>query len=312
LDLATILSPCSVAVFLDQYFGSSVLHVAGFAGKFAGVEPGMGELISEIARTIEQRVEAPVHTRLVRGSEDAAYRNDRDALILQLSGHSESRVQSTAEGATEQTLVWQGMLREGDALYIPAGCQLVLRPQDPEAMELCFEIENPTGGDLLDWIAGYIQQHPTFRKPIPRFADPGIRADYVRDLRRLLATIFRDPKVLERYRREKNLEPTPPVGGEAIGWTGDGPDTREIAMLAPRRMRIKRADLDTLILVGAGKRLAFPVDAAPLLHYLCDQAPVSIRRFMEDFEKEFDHKELSEFLEVLSKEGIIGWRGGHS
>ena len=42
----------------------------------------------------------------------------------------------------------------------------------------------------------------------------------------------------------------------------------------------------------------------PLLHYLCDRTPVTVDEFFLRFEKEFEREELSDFLAVLSKEGV--------
>ena len=79
-------------------------------------------------------------------------------------------------------------------------------------------------------------------------------------------------------------------------------------MLAPRKLRIKRADHETILLVAMGKRLGLPQDAAPLLHYLSDRAPVPVEEFYKTFEADFDRAELSDFLSVLNKDGIIGLR----
>ncbi len=64
----------------------------------------------------------------------------------------------------------------------------------------------------------------------------------------------------------------------------------------------------SILLVAMGKRLAFPLEAAPLLYYLSDRAPVPVEEFYKAFEADFDRAELSDLLSALSKDGIIGVR----
>jgi hypothetical protein len=298
-----------VPVFLDEYFGRAFLHVAGSGDRFSWLvsHDALSQGVADAAQNMERELEAPVHAKLA-GSAVVLHRLERDEIILQVRGQSECAIHTDADGAASETPEWQGPLRSGDVLYVPGGWWLATTRMDPSAVQVSFEIENPTGADLFDWIAGHLKRHPTFQKSIPRFADPATRADYVRDLRRVLGHILREPRLLERHRRDRNLKSEPRSTAGAILWTDGAPGTQQIAILTPRKLRIKRADHETLLLVAIGKRLAFPQDAAPLLHYLCDHAPVSTNQFFANFEKEFDREELCGFLAVLSKEGIIGLR----
>jgi hypothetical protein len=343
VDLKTILSPCTVAAFLDEYFGRDFLHVPGSPEKFSGllsrstidamladpdlasrahslngadaasgmVMEGVEEIYEPLAvlsQDLERALEAPVRVNLLASSNGIPVRRlERDEIILQITGQSDGKVHGNAAELADQPPTWQGLLRNGDALYLPRGWWLEAAASGERSVQLSFAIRNPTGADLMNWITEKINQHEAFRKDLPRFADPATRADYVTGLRRVLARIFREPALLERHRRETNLH-APARSASEVRWPADPSDTHLIAILTPRPIRIKRADGDTILLVSMGKRLAFPQDAAPLLHYLCDRAPVSLSEFYRSFEGEFDREELSDLLSALGKDGIIGLR----
>jgi ribosomal protein L16 Arg81 hydroxylase len=218
----------------------------------------------------------------------------RDTLLLQIAGQSDCQVGDAP--------VWQGRLEAGQALYVPRGTSL---SAGSGGARIGFAIENPTGVDLLHWIVEHVQQNEAFQADIPRFADPATKADYVTGLRKVLARALRAPALLEGFRRAANLN-AQPVHGERVPWTASAPEDRLISLLTPRKFRIKRANDETILLVAMGNRLGFPLDAAPLLHFLSDRAPVSIAEFYRTFAEEFDREELTEFLKALSDGGIIG------
>jgi hypothetical protein len=295
LDLETILSPVTIPAFLDQYFGQAFLRVPGSREKFAGLN------CDEAACSLGQELEAPIRTHMHSGVVLA--RQEQDGILLQSDGDSECKVYGNLHEVADPA-VWDGLLKQGDALYIPRGWWLGVAAA---GSQVGFAIENPTGADLLDWMVKHIKQLEAFQTDIPRFADMATKADYAAGLRKALAGVFRRPALFEAWRRETNLSATPQDGSK-IPWSDSASDDHLIAILAPRKIRIKRVDAGTILLVTMGKRLAFPEEAAAMLHYLADKAPVTILEFYKTFEGEFDRDELSDFLSVLSKDGIIGLR----
>jgi len=286
LDLDTLLSPVPVPVFLDRYFGQSFLHVPGSPEKFAGLS------VPLLAQELERALEAPVHVNPAESSIDTPH----DRLLLQTEGQCDCRVGDPP--------VWEGVLEAGGALYVPRGSWIGV---GMGGTRVSFDIENPTGADLLDWIVEHVKQQQIFQSDVPRFADPAAKADYVTGLRKVLARVLRTPRLLEGFRRAANFN-AQPQGAAGMPWSASAPDDRLISLLTPRRLRIKRADKETILLVAMGKRLGFPQDAAPLLHFLSDRAPVPVAEFYRTFDGEFERDELSDLLSVLSKDGIIELR----
>jgi hypothetical protein len=280
-------------VFLDQYFGEAFLYIPGSAEKFSTLN------LEALAQEIERALEAPV-----RVEQSDSGRREQDGIFLQLAGRSDCKIHGDAETPEGEPL-WTGLLNSGDALYVPRGWWLNAEPHGQHAI---LEIQNPTGADLLEWLFESARKDKVFKANIPRFADAAAKADYLTGLRQRMGRFFRAPALLEAFRRENNFV-APPHPGTAIPWSAGTPDDHTIVFSSARKFRVKRGVDDTILLVAMGKRLTFPPDAAPLLHYLSDRAPVAVGEFFKTFEAEFDRDELSDFLSVLSTEGIIGvWR----
>jgi hypothetical protein len=287
--LATLLSPVTVPEFLDQYFGEAFLYLPGSPEKFSTLN------LALLAQEVERALEAPV-----RIGDPVSARREQDGIFLQLDGSSDCKIHGDAE-TPEGDPLWAGLLNSGDALYVPRGWWLSAQPHGQHAI---LDIQNPTGADLLEWLFESAKKDKVFKADIPRFADAAAKADYVTALRQRMGRFFRAPALLEAFRRENNFA-APPQTGAGIPWSADTPDNHKIVLLSARKFRIKRGVDDTILLVAMGKRLTFPPDAAPLLHYLSDRAPVGVRDFFQTFEAEFDRDELSDFLSVLSAEGMI-------
>jgi hypothetical protein len=301
LDLDTLLSPATVSVFLDQYFGHSFLHVPGTAEKFSSLVSGESdERFARLAQDLERALEAPVRVN----PEPSTGARERDGILLQLGGESDCKIHAGDGEPAGNPPAWEGALRPGDALYIPRGWWLDVAPG---GLQISFDIENPTGADLLAWLVERVGHLPVFRSDIPRFGDPATKADYVTGLRQTLAHFLRAPGLLEKFRRETNLSACPQNSAGTPG-SASAPGDDWITILAPRKLRIKRGDPETILLVAMGKRLGLPQDAAPLIHYLSDRAPVPLEEFYKTFEADFDRAELSDLLAVLSQDGIIGLR----
>jgi hypothetical protein len=304
VDLETLLGPVPVPVFLDQYFGRNFLHVPGSPHKISRLL-AQDEGFAILAQNIERALEAPVRAHGPGSSAGVALHcRERDGIFLQLDGQSHCKIYDDSDEPAGNPPKWEAILKQGDALYLPRGWWLSLAAG---GLQVGFDIENPTGEDLLKWLVRYVKRHQAFRSDIPRFADPLTKADYITGIRKTLAKVLRGPGLLEAFRRETNLTASArPAFG--VPWTAEASGDDWIEFLTPRKIRIKRADDETLLLVAMGKRLALPTDAAPLLHYLSDKAPVAVEEFYRAFEEEFDRAELSDLLSALSRDGIIGLR----
>jgi hypothetical protein len=297
----------------------SVFHARGRAGKFEALLPVAPDATviegweksdraaKALAEHLERTLESPVGIRF-EGSpvEIPLTRAEHDLLILQAGGRSLWQGFGNARKQPEpgDPSAWEAGLEDGDALYIPAGWWRSRRPDGHATREFHIVIESPTGQDLVHWVADLLKYHELFQAPVPRFADPGTRAEYLTTLRQSVTRAFREPGLIERYRRHLNRKARR-QNLNGAPWTPETPEDYLITFAMPRNAEIRRAGEDTICVLGDGQRFTLPEAAAPLLLYLRDQAPVSISTFYSCFEGEFHREELSEFLADLSRGGLL-------
>jgi hypothetical protein len=322
VNLAGIFQPVTAAQFLVDYFGAAPLYVPGAANRFAFLEPaqtnpdqpspacscGACAVCSPalgLAWSIERDLEAPVHAERVENANAAEpVRGERDAIVVQAAGETEWKVygQEKAQASAEST--WSALLEPGGALYLPRSYWRSTSPRSSQAVSWFFHIHNPTGAELLQWLTDKMKEHEAFQADIPRFASPAVQAAYLTKLRKTFGWSFRTPSLLEAYTRRLNRL-APPHPGNGRAWNDSLFADHAILLTAPRHPRLFRADPETVYLMVDGKELFFPADAAPLLQYVLDKAPVEIASFYGQFDGEFDREELVSFLEALSRDGVI-------
>ena len=296
MTIAEIFHPVTLPEFLVDYFGVAPLHARGETARF-------GRLTAAVAWSLERELEAPVHAEYSEDSNMLAlHRGERDVIVLQTNGQTRWDVYGNAEARSPDP-EWSALLEAGGAAYLPRAWWRSARPQTAQSAAWTFCIQNPTGAELLLWLAGKAKDLDAFQTDIPRFASPAVKAAYITGLRRAFRAAFRTPALLETYMRRLNrLAARQPLPGNPVA--GD-PNSPFIEFVTPRRPRFYRRDGDTIYLSIVGRELLFPLDAAQLLQYLLDQAPVTVADFYAQFEGEFDRDELSSFLEALVRDGVI-------
>jgi Cupin superfamily protein len=284
-DLGSLFEPVSASEFLLNYFGAAPLHCAGSADRFPAVTTDCDPFVQGLARCLEMTLEAPVVSSLSQECE-----GETDVFVLQLEGEQHS-ILSIDDDHTEQY-----SLTPGSALYIPRAWSRRTPHRSSDSCCLTFAVMNPTGAELLAWITDKIQAHEAFQRDIPRFAGPAEQQAYQSAMRRVIMRAFRMPDLILRYSRRLNHRaPIRP---------GSKPES-QILFSHLRRPSVHRRDEQTIYIAVETRQVAFPLDAAPLLHYLIDSAPVTIDSFYAYFENEFDRDELTSFLSALSDAGVI-------
>jgi len=264
--------------------------------------------IKALAQSLERTLEAPIRAYLSAGAAGLPMqRAAHDAIVLSVAGENRWRVYPKSTEQPTGNPEWEDPLREGDALYIPRGWWCAADASHLPTLQLTLAIENPTGVDLIAWLARVLKHHEVFLTDVPRFAGPAAQADYIATIRRTIVRACREPGMLERFSRHLN-ETAASRPSEGSPWSPALSDSCLITLATPRRLRVRRADTATIYIRVNRKRLTFPEDAAQLLLYLADEAPVSLSEFYACFADEFEREELAEFLSVLSTSGIVAFR----
>jgi hypothetical protein len=307
MRIAELFHPTSADDFLLDYFGQQPLHSAGPAERFARFVNAASA--DQLTWDLERELDAPVVAETLRNTPEPG-RGARDLIVVQITGATRWTIydkDGPSAGEPESAFSLEAgaaiSLEPGSALYLPRAFWRSIHIES-SPVTLILSIQNPTGADLIDWMVGKIKETEIYQADLPRFAGPAAQTSHLTKLRKTLGGFFRTPSLLESYARRLNrLAPLHAVHGRPF--TGSASPEEFIALATPRNPRIFRTDRETIHLLTADRELFFPEDAAPLLQYVLDRAPVAVAEFFKEFAGEFDQDELSSFLAALSRDGVI-------
>ncbi|HYP08447.1 MAG TPA: cupin domain-containing protein [Bryobacteraceae bacterium] len=208
--------------------------------------------------------------------------DDHDVFILQVAGRKDWKVYGMTrkypmardvEPTTEKpgTPLWEGMLNDGDLLYIPRGWWHVATPLDEPTLHLTVGVNNPTGSDLLSWFVDRLRASEVVRRDLPLFANPEDQLARLDRLRDLLLSEW-SPDVMRQYIADLDSKSQPRTRMN-LPW-GAMPDvlppedgTFRVKWAAARRPVVQRAGSEIHVLAN-GRRWRFAEAAAPILDRL--------------------------------------------
>jgi ribosomal protein L16 Arg81 hydroxylase len=78
--------------------------------------------------------------------------------------------------------IWEGILSDGDALYLPRGFWHVAYPLDEPSLHMTWSAHTFTGVEFLQWWMRTLRQHPETRASLTRLTDPQARKAYAAKL----------------------------------------------------------------------------------------------------------------------------------
>jgi hypothetical protein len=215
--------------------------------------------------------------------------DDHDVFILQIAGRKQWKVygmtrkyplardvEPTMEKPSDP--LWEGMLEDGDLLYIPRGWWHVATPLDEPTLHLTVGINNPNGADLLSWFLDRLKTSEDVRRDLPLFGSAEEQAALLDRLRDLIANQWR-PGLLEEYLSDLDAKSRPRARMN-LPW-GAMPDVLPPAD-EPFQVRWSSARLPSIAydptevrLTALGRRWRFAPAAAPLLERLASGTPVT-------------------------------------
>jgi ribosomal protein L16 Arg81 hydroxylase len=128
-----------------------------------------------------------------------------EAFVLQLSGRKrwqvfgQTRIDPLADDIEtaqppKTPPIWEGVLSDGDVLYLPRGFWHVAFPLDEPSLHMTWSAHTFTGAEFLQWWAPLLRRHPEARRSLTGLADPKERKAYAAKLAALLAaSVEADP-----------------------------------------------------------------------------------------------------------------------
>jgi hypothetical protein len=166
--------------------------------------------VRALAGAFQDVFEAPVMVNLYAGwgrqKAFALHWDAQEVFILQLSGRKHWKIfaptrfqplRDDPDQPPEPTGLpeWEGILEDGDMLYMPRGWWHVATPLDEPSLHLNFALELPNGADFLRWWLPRLLRHADLRQNLPRGCSATVRQDYFASL---LETLSADGRGRDR------------------------------------------------------------------------------------------------------------------
>jgi hypothetical protein len=189
------LPPLSYLDYLTDRRGARYTRVkpAGLAQELANGAmlhlAGVDELhqpISLMADSLAARLKSQITVNICAGIRDsrgfATHWDGHDVFVMQIHGRKYWRVYGITQPnplrlgvgmdtapATDKpnSPTWEGIIEEGDVLYLPRGCWHSAQGTDVPTFHLTVGIINPTGIDFLAWLREELLANDVFRMDLP-------------------------------------------------------------------------------------------------------------------------------------------------
>jgi hypothetical protein len=242
--------------------------------------------------------------------------DDHDVFILQIAGRKQWKVYGMTrkypltrdvEAATDKPAhpLWEGMLEDGDLLYIPRGWWHVATPLDEPTLHLTVGVNNPNGADLLSWFVDRLKISEDVRRDLPLFGRAEEQTALLDSLRDLILEQWR-PGLLQEYLSDLDAK-SKPRAHMNLPW-GAMPDVLppegeafQVRWSSARLPVIEHTGGEVQI-VAQGRRWRFAAAAAPLLNMLASGQPNDIKDF---YSQGLDGPTLRAFIRELVTNGLV-------
>src|SRR5580704_15978548 len=135
--------------------------------------------------------------------------DSQDTIILQLDGRKHWKVYPPTRlhplrndvekpSEPEEDPVWDGILENGEMIYMPRGWWHVAYPLDEPSLHLTVTITPAHGSQLLKWFVDQLKKHPEVRMDVPHLASSEEQQRYLARLHSLLVESWSDD-LLDRF-----------------------------------------------------------------------------------------------------------------
>jgi ribosomal protein L16 Arg81 hydroxylase len=238
-----------------------------------------------------------------------------EVLVLQVHGRKRWQIHAPTQ---EQPLdagvpprpdgapVWDGMLEEGDVLYLPRGWWHQAEPVNEPSLHLTIGISPMHGLNLLGWLASRLRRHSALaRRNIP--AGGRARAEHIAALQALVAASLTEAamedflhEAADHHHGHPELQlPRAPHAQLAPL------HARSLVRLASSSRLVLQTQGDVVTFNAYGKNYRVPAFVAPALVLLGDAHAVCVADLGAGLQSDAARASLLEGLAMLARAGVV-------
>jgi hypothetical protein len=205
--------------------------------------------------------------------------------------------------------LWEGLLEDGDVLYLPRGWWHVATPLDEPTLHLTVGVNNPTGIDFLSWFVDRLRDAPVARQDLPHLQGAAALQAHADLLRESILNAWR-PGLLAEYMAHLDIT-AKARPSFALPWSATPnvvPDASYTVQWTPKRALTIEAAGDQIAISALGRCWKFRREARPLLEVLISGGEYSGIE-LESIEGEMlNPVVIRSFLRELAVQGLVAIR----
>ncbi|MDQ3283221.1 MAG: cupin domain-containing protein [Acidobacteriota bacterium] len=280
----------------------------------------MSEGVMQLAEDFERVLHESVQVNMYAGWREQQgfhrHADTHDVVVLQVYGKKYWRVYEggrphplkddvAPNDDVPQKVVWEGLLEDGDVLYIPRGSWHEASGVGEVTLHLTFGIHQRTGITLMRWLGDQLRASTEFRAPLRRFASKEEQQQQFSELKKQLIDAL-DDDLLERYFAHQNARARS-RGWASLPWTATPaaapPLSAQVSLATPRALNLVR-DNGSIRFDANGRAWQFAATAEPLLHAL-ERGPATVAQLCDAAAGAIDNATVQQFVSELAQQGLV-------
>lgn len=278
--------------------------------------------VQELMQSFQDALHTDTFTNLYAGwhSQKAfdMHWDPQEAIVLQLSGKKRWKVYRPTRlhplkndvELPQQPVgepVWEGIMADGDVLYIPRGWWHVAFPLNEPSLHLTVSLTPPTGMDYLGWAISKLRRHAEARAGLPPDSSEAGRTEIADSILGQLAGLLNGQSVSDFLREwDANIRPSPHIRLPNAPY--------EQLSVVTDDCRIRLASLHRLAFSAQGENFEFiaggrlwtvPQSLQPALARLHNARAFTVAELTSALSNPSAKADLFKSLNVLASAGVI-------
>lgn len=278
------------------------------------LDPFIADLANSLEHLVKERVQANLYACFEKGKGFDLHWDDHDVVVVQLQGVKKWKVYdvpltSEKEACTQETL-WEGILEEGEILYLPRGyahkaISLGL------TVHVTFGFSNRRVEHYLKWLLNQLSGHSLLNADLNSIKGSESVKAMFSNLSNLLQDNFSKESLVNYLQCTDARLPERPYFN--FPYTVPGftlPENLKLQWNAPLlRKSALQMDDDTICFEALKRRWKFSLRAQPLIIALMENTEITVVDLIQRANIGLNETEVREFLKNLLNVGLIKIKG---
>ena len=282
------------------------------------VSPRLRELMQVVQAALKTDTYANLYAAWHSQKAFDLHWDPQDSIILQISGQKRWKVYKPTrlyplEDDLEKPVqptgdpVWEGVMKEGDAIYIPRGWWHVAYPLNEPSLHLTVSLTPPKGIDLLGWAVSKLRSEAQVRADLPALQGEAAQAAQMKMLRGLLDEVLNDRAMTDFLGQwDANIGHTPHIRlpGSPYEQFSDISDGSLVRLATLNRLPLTPFG-ESFEFKAVNKFWTVPRTLIPALSQLHNARAVRVAELSATLESDSARADLKKSLAVLARSGVV-------